>query len=509
MCVPAAQICGDSICPLYTFCDSSSGRCIPETCAHRQAVWCPHHAGALVAQACEAHARCLGTESEGFVCKFAETGLLVSTCDHRVSVGLAAALQDPEQARLAGCCSAPADSDAHTSSSSSSNGEDGVDSSAFFDLADEAEVHQAISMHSMVGSMNNAVLDAEPELPGLQYVMYEDGFDASAFEQQWQEEDNLQQQQQEPSADGLPKLPDSTKETDQPQQQGKPPKDKTRPEQQRGLLKPQPVASGSGSSSGSTSRWSLGKLGSGLFRRAGRSLQQTIFPEGMAKFSMEHLYPGLATSSDPNTPFGTGRMGQFMTGLLSNAMNSGGMMNVIGGLVGPSMGGPVPTGKFTPVTNTMGNVVNTGSGPGGLMVRQGPGGVTTGVYGGGWTGPYNVQTGQYGMGGNYGFASPYHGRVQGTAMVTVPSWVSPNSPSVTYPCPANMGNGTIISPGVPCGIAITAIPARLLPTRDGLPAAVDISTLAVGATWVLSGFWGNEQALLQALWACVVFSSQH
>jgi hypothetical protein len=445
-------------------------------------------------------------------------------------VGLAAALQDPEQARLAGCCSAAADShsDAHTSSSS---GEDTVDnSSAFFDLADEAEVHQAISMNSVVGSMNNAVLDSEPELPGLQYVMYEDAFDSSAFEQQWQDEDILQQQQQQQqqdaSADGSLTPPGgSSKDQDQQQQQqqpGKPQKDKTRQQQQqqqpgkphqqqRGLLKPQQPGA-AGSSSSSSSRWSFSKLGSGLFRRAGRSLQQTIFPEGMAKLSMEQLYPGLATSSDPNTPFGTGRMGQFMTGLLSNAMNSGGMMNVIGGLVGPSMGGPVPTGKFTPVTNTMGNVVNTGSGPGGLMVRQGPGGVTTGVYGGGWAGPYNVQTGQYGMGGNYGFARPYHGRVQGTAMVTVPSWVSPNSPNVTYPCPVGMGNGSIISPGVPCGISITAIPANLLPTMNGLPAAVDISTLAVSALGALRGCvgqWGCMRRLRCSSWgACVLCARQ-
>lgn len=137
------------------------------------------------------------------------------------------------------------------------------------------------------------------------------------------------------------------------------------------------------------------------------------------------------------------------------------------------------TSRFTPAYNPAGNIVNTGGGPGGLMVRSGPGGLTAGVYGGGWVGPYNMQTGQYGMGGNYGFARPYFGRAQGSAVVLMPANQNPNSPNITYPCPGGRGNGSIISPGVPCGIALTAVPASMLPTMNGMPAAMDITALAV------------------------------
>jgi hypothetical protein len=113
------------------------------------------------------------------------------------------------------------------------------------------------------------------------------------------------------------------------------------------------------------------------------------------------------------------------------------------------------------------------------MVRQGAGGASIGAYGGGWAGPYNVRTGQYGMGGNYGFARPYAGIAQGGALVQVPSWVSPNSPNVTYPCPVGRGIGYVIAPGVPCGISVTALGAGQLPTFNGMPGAVDISLLAV------------------------------
>jgi hypothetical protein len=363
-----------------------------------------------------------------------------------------------------------------------------------FDIADESEVSRALSANSVVGSMNKAVFDAEPELPGLQYALYEEALEG---EQQWQDEDTQQQQQLREAADDNELLlpPGAAKDpTQQQQQQQQRPQQQNKAgstsrkqplqQQQRGQGKAQ-----QGAAAGS--RWVLGKLGGGLFRRAGRTLQQTIFPEGMSKLGVDQLYPNFATSSDPNTPFGTGRFGQFMTGILNSNMNAGGMMNLVGSMVGPSMGGAVATGRFTPVNNNMGNVINTGSGPGGLMVRQGPGGVTTGVYGGGWAGPYNTRTGQYGMGGNYGFARPYHGRVQGTAMVTVPSWVSPNSPNVTYPCPVGRGNGSMIAPGVPCGISMTAIPANMLPTVNGMPAGVDITPLSVSYAHALTLYTGT------------------
>lgn len=168
-----------------------------------------------------------------------------------------------------------------------------------------------------------------------------------------------------------------------------------------------------------------------------------------------------------------------MNGFLDQVMNSGGVMDVVSRMIAPSYGGPVQTTKFHPAINTAGNIVNTGNNPGGLMVRQGAGGATIGAYGGGWAGPYNVRTGQYGMGGNYGFARPYQGIARGGALVTVPANWAPNSPNVTYPCPAGRGTGFVIAPGVPCGISVTALSASQLPTFNGMPGAMDISMFAV------------------------------
>lgn len=516
MCVPAAQVCGEAICPLYTFCDSSSRRCIPETCAHRQAVWCPQHAGPLSAQDCGPFAECLGTQSGGFVCQFAESGLLVTHCGDRISVGVAAALQDPEQqvARLAGCCPAAQqqpsiDYAAESGSSGSSISEWPDDYRAVEDFlassggGGSSSMGRSVSANS-VGSMNNAVLDAEPQLPGLQYGYDEQQYELSMLEEEEEQWQQWQQQQAADAAEAVVSVPKKQQPKQQKRfaaggmqfgkqrqqrqqaqvQQPPPPPAAPAPDvkQEQGVPAASPgnTTTTNSTSSGSSSRWSLSRLGSGLFRRAGRSLLQVnIFPEGMTRLQLDNLYPGLQSSSDPNMPFGTGRMGQFMTGLLGANMNTPQTMNLMAGLVGPSMGGPVATGKFTPVTNTIGNTVNTGSGPGGLFVRQGAGGLTTGVYGGGWAGPYNTQTGQYGMGGNYGFARPYQGHTQGTALVFMPASAAPNSPNVTYPCPVGRGNGSIIGPGVPCGIPVTAVPASMLPTMDGMLAAVNLAPFAV------------------------------
>jgi hypothetical protein len=403
-----------------------------------------------------------------------------------ISTGLAAALHEPEQmtqAHLTACCSAAELQAINNAAVNERVIEMALELSEALDDEPELSNMKGIAANS-VGSMNSAVIDAEPQLPGLETALSDEQFESTAWDQQLLEEpwQLLPQQQQQQAVQGA--VGDHPQQ--QKQQQQKQPTQKQKnaskqgnkqqpPSQQQQQQQPQAKAQ--------HGRWSLGKLGSGLFRREGRTLLQTMFPEGLTKLSMEQLYPGLATSSDPNMPFGTGRMGQFMNGLLGNTMNSGGMMRLVGGLAGPSMGGPIATGRFNPVVNTQGNIVNTGTNPGGLMVRTGPGGVTTGAYGGGWAGPYNTATGQYGIGGNYGFSRPYHGRAQGSAMVTVPAWVSPNSPNVTYPCPVGRGNGSIIAPGVPCGIAITSVPASMLPTMNGMPAAVDITALSV--SWEL------------------------
>lgn len=476
MCVPSSQICGETICPLYSFCDSSSRRCIPETCAHRQAVWCPQHPGELTAQDCGPYAECLGTHklgAGGFVCQYTESGLLVSHCGHAISVGLAAALQDPEQAHLASCC-------ALEEASSSSNDISGTgdefsdESSALQSIAEGLAAGSGLTSHGVgsssagsnsVGSMNRAIVEAEAELPGLEALneeLYEQGMGPEPHPDVDNSFETAPQRQlgaTSPPVDTLKQRPDQKGQQQKRQQQ----QQQQETKQQRNT---------------GTARWSLGKLGSSLFRRAGRALLQ-IFPEGISKLGMEELYPNMQSSSDPNMPFGTGNTARFMEGMLDNAMNAPSMMNLMGRLVGPSMGGPVATGRFTPVVNSQGNIINTGAGPGGLMIRAGPGGLTAGVYGGGWAGPYNRQTGQYGMGGNYGFARPYHGRAQGSAVVFMPAFAAPNAPNVTYPCPVGRGNGSIISPGVPCGIPITAVPASQLPTINGMPAAVDISSLAV------------------------------
>jgi hypothetical protein len=188
----------------------------------------------------------------------------------------------------------------------------------FFEPWDEAEIDagRPISMNS-IGGMNNAVLDAEPELPGLQFVT----LDESA--QELPDESSLQQQEGTAGA-STPKQPEQQQLKQQPgvqqQKHGVRGNKQQRLPQQRLQLSSAHNTTSSGNSSSSSnagggssssSRWSFSRLSSGIFRRAGRQLQQTIFPEGMSKLSMDQLYPGLQSSSDPNMPFGTGRTGWY------------------------------------------------------------------------------------------------------------------------------------------------------------------------------------------------------
>jgi hypothetical protein len=185
----------------------------------------------------------------------------------------------------------------------------------FFEPWDEAEINagRPISMNS-IGGMNNAVLDAEPELPGLQFVI----LDESA--QELPNESSLKQQ--EGTADPSTPKPEQQQLKPQPglqqQKQGaRASKQQQRLPQQRNAVRTLNTTAGNSSSSSnvggssSNSRWSFSRLSGGIFRRAGRQLQQTIFPEGMSKLSMDQLYPGLQSSSDPNMPFGTGRTGWY------------------------------------------------------------------------------------------------------------------------------------------------------------------------------------------------------
>ncbi|KIZ05361.1 hypothetical protein MNEG_2594 [Monoraphidium neglectum] len=53
----------------------------------------------------------------------------------------------------------------------------------------------------------------------------------------------------------------------------------------------------------------------------------------------------------------------------------------------------------------------------------------------------------------------------GVALVAIDRTYWPDAPAnITYPCPTGYGEGMQIAPGIPCGIALTAVPANMLPT---------------------------------------------
>jgi len=55
----------------------------------------------------------------------------------------------------------------------------------------------------------------------------------------------------------------------------------------------------------------------------------------------------------------------------------------------------------------------------------------------------------------------------GIALVALDRTYWPDAPAnITYPCPEGFGEGMQIGPGIPCGVALTAIPANMLPTLN-------------------------------------------
>jgi hypothetical protein len=422
---------------------------------------------------CGPFAACLKSAAGLFSCKFTCTGLLVTKCGHRVSVGIAAS--DQSEAHSASCphptCPDGASEASH----------DGAPSSGVGSIA-------SIITAGLGGPAARDAVAAEAQLPGLQASALEEEMEAQEV-QVLERLVLLREQQKQQSLGGGQ------------QQQQSAAGHQVGAGQQR---LPQPVAGAASSSGGSSSHaarddrlqeplhWSLRGIGASVLRRVGRHLQQTLFPEGLGPWGMNQLYPNIQANANPNMPFGTGRVGQFASGLLDTTMNSQQVLGVMSRLVDPSLGGPIATSRFVPASNPGGNLVNTGGGPGGLMVRAGPGGLAAGAYGGGWVGPYNQATGQYAIGSNYGFARPYFGRAQGSAVVLMPANQSPTSPNITYPCPVGRGNGSIISPGMPCGIPLTAVPAGMLPTINGMPAAMDITPFAVRALHTCHGCAGNS-----------------
>lgn len=192
-----------------------------------------------------------------------------------------------------------------------------------------------------------------------------------------------------------------------------------------------------------------------------------------------NLWPSDFTAStapgrDPNYPVGEGMRWEFVDGFLSSILqNSQATQRIEKEFIGPSFGGPIPVSGFSPVVNPAGNLIQTGGNPGGTFIKLGPGGAALGTYGGGWSGPYNARTGTYGNGGSYGFAAPYFGQAQGTAIFAVQNatvWQNKGYPTISYPCPLGQPIGTPISVGIPCGVAMVSLPASQLPTTGGLPA---------------------------------------
>lgn len=235
---------------------------------------------------------------------------------------------------------------------------------------------------------------------------------------------------------------------------------------------PGQVAFQTGQSSISTSSLSAGRQ---------RSLLQdsVLYTGNLDGRNYARFFPGRSPDGlDPNLPYGRGTTGQFVNGFLDSVLNSQDTAKLVSKFVGPSYGGPVPVSSIQPVMNPSGNVVQTGGNPGGAFIRAGPGGAVAGTYGGGWTGPYNTRTGTYGLGGNFGFAGPYFGDAQGTAIfaVTNASYF-PGASTITYACPAGAQNGTMISVGIPCGVQMISLPASQLPTINGLPSGPQMTGL--------------------------------
>ncbi|WIA36800.1 hypothetical protein OEZ86_008055 [Tetradesmus obliquus] len=215
-----------------------------------------------------------------------------------------------------------------------------------------------------------------------------------------------------------------------------------------------------------------------------RALQQlSLFPRDFVDINTQDF--------DPNRPIGGGLRGEFVDGFLSSLLqDSQATQQIESRLIGPSYGGPIPVASIKPVVNPSGNVLQLGANPGGLFARMGPGGAVLGSYGGGFPGPFNSRTGQYGLGGSYGMAQPYFGDAQGTAVFAVQNatyWQSRGYPTISYPCPQAVPAGTMISVGIPCGVAIVSMPAADLPTANGMPAAPQLTAPGPGGATPVGG----------------------
>lgn len=230
---------------------------------------------------------------------------------------------------------------------------------------------------------------------------------------------------------------------------------------QQGLPEAKAGAGGVYSSSSSSSSRSLQQVGNAA-----------IYTGNLDSSNYARFFPGNSPDGiDPNMPFGQGSTGQFVDGLLDSVLNNQNTANLVSKFIGPSYGGPIPVSAVQPTMNPSGNLIQTGGNPGGTFIRAGPGGAVAGTYGGGWQGPYNTRSGTYGLGGNYGFAGPYLGEAQGTAIFAVSNATYfPGASTITYACPAGAANGTMIAMGIPCGVQMISLPARKLPTTNGLPA---------------------------------------